>query len=84
MTAFSVGASLFFLGWQLIIVSRGQTSYECWKGITIYKGLLSDNLYAVFGGPLTAIMGLLLPVNISSPPGDALKWQALGKSDKFY
>ena len=84
MTAFSAGASIFFLGWQLIIVSQGQTSYEAWKGITVYRGSLLDNIYSVFGDPMTAITGLFLPLNIGSPRGDALKWQAFGKSDKVF
>ena len=81
-TIFSLGLGLWFLGWQLLIVSRGQTSYEAWKNINIYRhASVTSNFYDVFGSPLNALMCSAVPVRGSSP-ADGIKWNIRAKSEK--
>lgn len=70
-----------FLAWQLVIIARGQTSYEAWKRISIYDSGLYTNFTSVFGSPLMSwvlfVAPLMLPLD-----GDGSKWSIKPKPSK--
>ncbi|XP_005106368.1 probable palmitoyltransferase ZDHHC24 [Aplysia californica] len=82
LTIFCFGAGLFFLGWETLVIWRGQTSYEAWKQIMVYRqSSVFSNFYSVFGNPLNIMLCILVPVRITSP-GDGVKWAIQPKSEK--
>ena len=64
--------SSFFL-WQMVITSRGQTSYELEKDINRYRGTPGQNFRSVFG-PFW-ILNLIIPVPLFAQEGDGVIWR---------
>ncbi|CAL1537317.1 unnamed protein product [Lymnaea stagnalis] len=82
LTIFCFGVSFFFLVWQVVIISRGQTSYEAWKQIMAYRRRsVLENLHSAFGNLLEFLLCLLLPVRLKMP-GDGIKWTIEPKTEK--
>lgn len=80
-TGFCLFLGLWFLLWQLIIILRGQTSYEAWKNIRVYHGGLYNNFTSVFGSPLQAWLLFFVPLMLPLQ-GDACAWKIRPKSEK--
>ena len=76
-----IAACYAFLSWQILIIVRGQTSYEAWKMIRVYDLGLVGNILTTFGNPVYSwillFAPLLLPMN-----HDGIKWTTKPKSDK--
>nr|KAG5703522.1 hypothetical protein BaRGS_020156 [Batillaria attramentaria] len=73
--------AIFFLTWQLVIIIRGQTSYEAWKMIRIYDTGLWGNITSVFGSPVWSWALLFAPLMLPMG-GDGVKWNIKAKPDK--
>ncbi|GFO50512.1 palmitoyltransferase [Plakobranchus ocellatus] len=81
-TLVSLGLSAFFLFWQMVVISRGQTSFEAWKQIMIYRRrAVLDNFRDVFGDLLTFLLCLVVPLRMHLP-GDGVKWVIEPKAEK--
>ena len=70
-----------FLAWQLIIIFRGQTTYEAWKMIRVYDAGLCKNFTSVFGSPLVSWALFFVPLMFPLE-GDGTKWDVKPKTQK--
>ncbi|KAL4218227.1 hypothetical protein ACF0H5_022963 [Mactra antiquata] len=70
--------SYYYFGWEMFIIYRGQTSYECMKGLKLYCDNFWMNMRSVFG-PYWLI-GFVLPVPILVNEGDGKSWILKQKS----
>ena len=65
--------AFLFLVWQAVIIVKGQTSYEAWKGVKLYNNGTISNVVAVFGLPayycLVPFVALQFPMD-----GDGCRW----------
>lgn len=74
----STATSYYYFGWEMFIIYRGQTSYECMKGKKLYSDNFSVNMRSVFG-PYWLI-GFLIPVPFLVNEGDGKSWVANHKT----
>lgn len=75
----STCAALYYFLWQMIVISRGQTSYELMKGRRIYTDDLGENLRSVFGKYW--IVPFLFPMPMTLNEGTGMSWTLKSKSD---
>lgn len=68
----STATSYYYFGWEMFIIYRGQTSYECVKRKTVYSDDVWLNMRSVFG-PYW-IVGFLFPVPFPNNEGDGKSW----------
>ncbi|XP_076463564.1 putative palmitoyltransferase ZDHHC24 [Babylonia areolata] len=78
-----MGTAASFLLWQYILILRGQTSYEAWRGIRTYNVGLFGNVTSVFGSPLTSWILYFAPLMLPLK-GDGIRWNVQHKSGKRY
>ncbi|ESO86203.1 hypothetical protein LOTGIDRAFT_129679 [Lottia gigantea] len=71
---FTLGASLFFLIWQVYLLSSGKTSFEAWKNINPYGKSALDNIRSVFGPLKLAWIMVFFPVPFELSE-DGIKWE---------
>ncbi|XP_053382441.1 probable palmitoyltransferase ZDHHC24 [Mercenaria mercenaria] len=69
----STATSYYYFAWQIYIISRGQTSYECVKRRKIYDDNFWTNMRSVFG-PYW-ITGFLVPMPFLLNEGDGKTWR---------
>ena len=81
-TLVSLGLVVFFLFWQLVIIARGQTSFEAWKQISIYRRrAVLNNFRDVFGELQNFLLLLVVPLRLPMP-ADGIKWVIEPKEEK--
>ncbi|GFR72423.1 palmitoyltransferase [Elysia marginata] len=81
-TLVSLGLVLFFLFWQVVIISRGQTSYEAWKQVSIYRRrAVLDNFRDVLGDLPSLLLCLVVPLRLPMSL-DGIKWTIEPKAEK--
>lgn len=61
-TVFLMVVAVVFLVWQLIIISRGQTSYEALKMIRVHNEGFIRNIVSTFGPPVYSWILLFAPL----------------------
>mgnify|MGYP000087218893 CR=1 FL=1 len=73
----STATSLYYFGWQMFIISRGQTSYECMKRKKVYAADFWSHMRSIFGR--NWIIGFILPVPFIVNEGDGVHWDTHSK-----
>ena len=67
-----LGGIMFFF-WEMLIIYRGQTSFEAWKQIHLYRLEPVHNMRSVFGS--FWILNFLLPFIPTVQEGNGLYWE---------
>lgn len=73
----STATSMYYFCWQMFIISRGQTSYECMKRKKLYVGDFWSHMRSIFGRYW--IVGFLVPVPFILNEGDGMNWEMNSK-----
>lgn len=69
----STATSLYYFCWQMFIISRGQTSYECMKRRKIYAADFWSHMRSVFGP--NWVLGFIVPMPFIVNEGDGIYWK---------
>jgi len=69
----STATSYYYFAWQMFIISRGQTSYECVKRKHVYKKDFWAHMRSVFG-PYW-LVGFVFPMPFIVNEGDGRTWE---------
>ena len=73
----STCAALYYFSWQMLVIYRGQTTYEFMKGRKMYSDDLKENLRSVFGR--NWIVPLIIPIPLLLNEGDGMSWRVTTK-----
>lgn len=69
----STATSLYYFIWEMYIIARGQTSYECMKNKKLYSTDFWSHMRSVFGP--NWLIGFLIPVPFIVNEGDGINWE---------
>lgn len=70
--------AIYYFCWNMLVIARGQTSYEFMKGKKLYHDNFWYNIRSVFGKHW--FVGLLVPLPILTNEGDGIAWQSNTKT----